>query len=44
MGLEKFDWGGTEPDTITRIDFQMFAEEGDEAPYLYYLDQFGLLE
>lgn len=35
---------GTAPETITRIDFQMFAEDGDDPPYLYYVDQFGLLE
>ncbi|MGX1928977.1 hypothetical protein [Flagellimonas sp. 2504JD4-2] len=33
---------GTGPETITRIDFQIFR--GEEGPYLFYLDQFGFIE
>lgn len=33
---------GTAPETITRIDFQEFS--GGNPPFLFYLDQFGLIE
>ncbi|MEZ4810279.1 MAG: hypothetical protein R2819_07950 [Allomuricauda sp.] len=33
---------GTAPETITRIDFQEFS--GGNAPFLFYVDQFGLIE
>ncbi len=40
--LTDFYAPGTEPETITRIDFQEFS--GGTAPFLFYLDQFGLIQ
>ncbi|GGK53477.1 MULTISPECIES: hypothetical protein [Flavobacteriaceae] len=44
LPLSGFYPAGTAPETITRIDFQMAAEDGDAGPYLYYLDQFGFIQ
>ncbi|WP_298790133.1 IPT/TIG domain-containing protein [uncultured Allomuricauda sp.] len=40
--LTDFYAPGTAPETITRIDFQEFS--GGTAPFLFYLDQFGLIQ
>lgn len=44
LPMSGFYPAGAAPEKITRIDFQMAAEDGDSGPYLYYLDQFGFIQ
>ncbi|WP_405383171.1 hypothetical protein [Maribacter sp. LLG6340-A2] len=40
--ISDFYPAGTAPTTISRIDFQEFS--GGDAPFLFYIDQFGFIE